>query len=43
MTLICRRIWETMNFQLCPDHYPPQMDNFTNPPTSQLFLMKLKI
>ena len=35
------RIWETMNFQLHPDHYSHQMDNFTNHPTSQL--MKLKI
>ena len=24
MTLICRCIWETINFQLCPDHYSPQ-------------------
>ena len=32
-----------MNFQLCRDHYSSGMENFTNPVTSQLFLMKLKI
>ena len=31
------------DFQLCPDHYSHQIDNSTNPPTSQLFLMKLRI
>ena len=41
--LICRRIWEIMNFQLCPDHYSSRMDNFINPLPSQLFLIKLKI
>ena len=33
MTLICSCIRETMNFQLCPDHYPPQdgqLYKFTN-------------
>ena len=40
MTLICHLIWETMNFQLSPDHYSPQMDNFTNPLRSRLFLMQ---